>query len=221
MNDLPIVSSSGTPPGVERRPRNASSPSTGFSIGRVVFMLFTISVLIILGWFVWSINSVLNERTEVLQDSARRIADLEAQLSASAEIFSESDETMTEEISFWESETRKVWAGYQRHQDWINENTPVIAKMRQDIEGLDVRITSLKGSLTDIENTLQQILGRQRDLKDDLNTTLQTTNALLEQLQLSVDRHDEDIDSIDAFRKQTNTWILDLRKRLEKLETGN
>ena len=184
-------------------------------------MLFTISALITLGWFVWSINSVLNERTEVLQDSARRIADLEAQLSASAEIFSESDETMTEEISFWESETRKVWAGYQRHQDWINENTPVIAKMRQDIEGLDVRITTIQGSLTDIENTLQQILGRQRDLKDDLNTTLQTTNALLEQLQLSVDRHDEDIDSIDAFRKQTNTWILDLRKRLEKLETGN
>ncbi|MYD46691.1 MAG: hypothetical protein F4W92_10085 [Gammaproteobacteria bacterium] len=221
MNDLPIVPSSGAPPGVERRPRNPRSQSTGFSIGRVVFVLFTISALILLGWFVWSINSVLNERTEVLQESAQRIATLESQLSASAETLSQSDETMNEEISFWESETRKVWAGYQRHQDWINENTPVIAKMREDIDGLEVRINTIQGSLTDIENTLQQIVGQQRDLKDDFNTTAQTTKALLEQLKLSVDSHDDDIGSIDAFRRQTNSSILDIRKRLEKLETGN
>ena len=221
MNDLPIVSSSGTPPGVERRPRNSRSDSTGFSIGRVVFVLFTISALITLGWFVWSINSVLNERTEVLQESARRIATLESQLSASAETLSQSDETMNEEITFWESETRKVWAGYQRHQDWINENTPLINKMRQDIDGLDARMTTIQTSLTDIENTLQQITRQQRNLTDELNTTLQTTNSLLEQLELRVERHDDDIGSIDDFRRQTNSSILNIRKRLQELESGD
>lgn len=221
MNDLPIVSSSGTPPGVERRPKNVRPPGTRFNVGRVVFVLFTVSALVILGWFVWSINSVLNERTEVLQESAKRISVLESQLSTSAEMFSQSDETMTEEISFWESETRKVWAGYQRHQDWINENTPLIAQMRQDIDGLEVQITSIQGALTDLENTLMQIARQQRDLTDEFNTTLQTTNALLEQLELRVKRHDDDIGSIDDFRRQTNSSILDIRKRLEKLESGN
>lgn len=221
MNDLPIVSSSGTPPGVERRPRNARPQSTGFSIGRVVFVLFTISALVILGWFIWSINSVLNARTAVLEESAERISALEAQLSSSTEIFTESGQTMNDEIAEWKDETRKVWAGYQRHQKWIDDNTPVIAQLRQDIDGLEVQITTIHGTLTDIETTLQQIASRQRDLKDDLNTTVQTTNALLEQLKLSVDRHDEDIGSIDAFRKQTNSSILDIRKRLQELESGN
>ena len=120
-----------------------------------------------------------------------------------------------------ESETRKVWAGYQRHQDWINENTPLIAQMRQDIDGLEVQITSIQGALTDLENTLMQIARQQRDLTDEFNTTLQTTNALLEQLELRVKRHDDDIGSIDDFRRQTNSSILDIRKRLEKLESGN
>ena len=107
MNDLPIVSSSGTPPGVERRPKNVRPPGTRFNVGRVVFVLFTVSALVILGWFVWSINSVLNERTEVLQESAKRISVLESQLSTSAEMFSQSDETMTEEISFWRAKHGK------------------------------------------------------------------------------------------------------------------
>lgn len=221
MNDLPIVSSSGTPPGVERRSRNASAQNTGFSIGRVVFALFTISALVILGWFVWSINSVLNARTAVLEESAERISALEAQLSSSTEIFTESGQTMNEEIAEWKSETRKVWAGYQRHQKWIDDNTPLIAQLRQDIDGLDARITSIQGSLTDIENTVTQIARQQRALTDDLNTTLQTTNALLEQLKLSVESHDDDIGSIDSFRKQTNASILDIRKRLQELESGN
>lgn len=221
MNDLPIVSSSGTPPGVERRPKNTRPHSTGFSIGRVVFVLFTISALVTLGWFVWSINSVLNERTEDLRESAERIAALESQWTTSAEIFSESDETMTEEITYWESETRKVWAGYQRHQSWIDENTPVIAQLKRDVDALDMRISSIQGSLTDIENTLTQIASRQRKLTDDLNTTLQTTNALLEKLELSVKQHDEAIDSMDGFRKQTNTRILDVQRRLGNLEVNN
>ena len=220
MNDLPIVSNSGTPPRAERRPREPRSPSSGFNIGRVVFVLFTISAIFILGWFVWSINSVLNDRTAVLQESAQRIATLESQMSVSAETFSQSDESMNEEISYWESETRKVWAGYQRHQDWINENTPVIAKLQQDVDGLDSRIASIQGSLTDIENTMTQIARQQRALTDDFNTTMQTTNALLEQLELSVERLDDDIGSVDAFRRQTNSSILDIRKRLQELESG-
>lgn len=221
MNDLPIVSSSGTPPGIERRPKNSRSHSTGLSIGRVVFALFTISALVILGWFVWSINSVLNARTTVLEESAERISALEAQLSTSTEIFTESGESMNDEISEWKSETRKVWAAYQAHKKWIDENTPVIAQLREDISGLNVQISSIQGSLTDIDNTLTQIASRQRDLTDELNTTLQTANALLEQLESSVEQHDKDIESMDDFRKQVNTRIRDIQQRLGNLESNN
>ena len=216
MNDLPIVSSSGTPPGVDRRPKTSRSQ---VNIGLVIFILFTIAALVALSWFVWSINSVLNDRTEDLRESAQRIAALESQLSTSAEILSQSDETMTEDITRWESETRKVWAGYQRQQAWINENEPIIAQLRQDVDGLDVRMNSLEGSMTDIENTLTQIARQHRDLTDEVNTTLRTTKNLLDQLELSVDRHDEDINSIDSYRKLTNTSLLDIRRRLENIES--
>ena len=216
MNDLPIVSSSGTPPGVDRRPKPARSQ---VNIGLVLFVLFTIAALVALSWFVWSINSVLNERTEDLRESAKRITALESQLSASAEIFSQSDETMTDEITRWESETRKVWAGYQRHQAWINENEPKIVQLHQDFVGLDVRMNSLEGSITDIENTLTQIARQHRDLTDEVNTTLQTTKTLLEQLVLSVERHDEDINSIDSYRNDTIKKFLEFRTRLENIES--
>lgn len=218
MNDLPIVSNTGTPPGADRRPRTSRKQG---NIGLVVLFLFTTAALVALSWFVWSINSVLKERTAELGEFAERIATLESQMSASAEIFSESDETMTEEITYWESETRKVWAGYQRHQTWIDENEPVIAQLRQDINGLDTRLNSIQGKLTDVENTLTIIARQQRDLTDELNTTLRSTNALLEELDASVKRHGDDIDDINDFRRQTNTSILDIRRRLQNLESDN
>ena len=218
MNDLPIVSNTGTPPGVDRRPKTSRKQG---NIGLVVLFLFTTAALVALSWFVWSINSVLKERTAELGEFAERIATLESQMSVSAEIFSESDETMTEEISYWESETRKVWAGYQRHQTWIDENEPVIAQLQQDINGLDMRLNSIQGKLTDVENTLTIIARQQRDLTDELNTTLRSTNALLEELDASVKRHSDDIDDINDFRRQTNTSILDIRRRLQNLESDN
>lgn len=218
MNDLPIVSNTGTPPGVDRRPRNSRKQA---NIGLIVLVLFTTAALVALSWFVWSINSVLKERTAELVEFAERIATLESQMSASAEIFSESDETMTEEITYWESETRKVWAGYQRHQTWIDENEPVIAQLRQDINGLDTRLNSIQGKLTDVENTQTIIARKQQDLTDELNTTLRSTNALLEQLDTSVKRHGDDINDINDFRRQTNTSILDIRRRLQNLESDN
>ena len=218
MNDLPIVSNSGTPPGVDRRPK---TPRTQVSVGLVVFMLLIVAALGALSWFVWSINSVLNERTEDLRESAERIASLESQMSVSAEMFSESDESMTEKITEWISETRKVWAGYQRHQGWIDENEPLIAQLRLDLDGLTTRMNTIQSSITDIENTLNNIARKQRDLTDELNTTLRSANALLKQLETSVEGHDEDIESIDGFRKQTNTRLLDIQRRLENLEIDN
>lgn len=218
MNDLPIVSNSGTPPGVDRRPK---TPRTQVSVGLVVFMLLIVAALGALSWFVWSINSVLNERTEDLRESAERIASLESQMSVSAEMFSESDESMTEKITEWISETRKVWAGYQRHQGWIDENEPLIAQLRLDLDGLTTRMNTIQSSITDIENTLTNIARKQRDLTDELNTTLRSANALLKQLETSVEGHDEDIESIDGFRKQTNTRLLDIQRRLENLEIDN
>ena len=118
-------------------------------------------------------------------------------------------------------ETRKVWAGYQRHQTWIDENEPVIAQLQQDINGLDTRLNSIQGKLTDVENTLTIIARQQRDLTDELNTTLRSTNVLLEELDASVKRHGDDIDDINDFRRQTNTSILDIRRRLQNLESDN
>lgn len=220
MNDLPIVSSSGAPPGLDRRPSSSRTQKIGSNIGRVIFVLFTFTALFILGWFVWSINSVLNARTADLVESAERIAALESQFSTNTEIFTESGESMNDEIAEWKSETRKVWANYQKHKAWIDDNEPVIAQLRQDFNSLDTRINSLQGSLTDIENTVTQIARQQRNLTDELNTTLQKTNSLLEQLELRAERLEEDIEAIDESRVQTTRDILDIRRRLEKLETN-
>ena len=221
MNDLPIVSSSGSPPGVDRRPKASQTQSTGLSVGRVIFVLFTLSAFIVLGWFVWSINSVLNERTAELQESAERIAELESQLSANTEVFTESGDSMNEQITFWESETRKLWANYQRHQAWIEDKEPVFTQLGRDIDALDTQMKSMQGSLTDIENTVTQIGRQQRNLTDKLNSTLQQTNALLEQLDLRVERNEEAVEAIDDSRRQTNSAILDIRRRLADLESSN
>lgn len=221
MNDLPIVSSSGSPPGMERRPKSSSARSSGATVGRVIFVLVTFCALIVLSWFVWSINSVLNERTTDLVESAERIAALEMQFSTNTEIFAESGESMNEQISYWESETRKVWANYQKHKNWIEENEPIIVQLGKDFDSLKNQLKSIQDSLTDTENSVTQIIRQQRSLTDDLNTNLQRTTSLLEQLDLRVQRHEKDIESFDDYRVQTNRTILDLRRRLENLELNN
>lgn len=206
---------------MERRPASSRAPRKGSNITLLVFILLTSAALVALSWFVWSINSVLNERTADLVESYERIATLESQLTSNTELFTESGESMTAQIEEWQSETRKVWANYQKHRDWIEQNEPIIAQMRQDVDSNDVRLDSLQESLTDIENSITQISRQQRNLTDDLNTELPKTNRLVEQLDIRVQRQEEAIEAIDEFRKQTNSSILENRRRISELETSN
>ena len=206
---------------MERRTTTSRTQRSGSNITLIVFILFTTAALVALSWFVWSINSVLNDRTADLVESAERIAALESQLTTNTEFFTESGESMNAQITEWESETRKVWANYQRHRTWIDEHEPIIAQLGQDLDSIGARMNSIQGSLTDLENSVTQISRQQQDLTDELNTTLRKSNNLLEQLDLRVQRQEKAIEAIDSFRKQTNSSILEIRRRLADLETSN
>jgi len=67
--------------------------------------------------------------------------------------------------------------------------------------------------LAAIELQLQRVLRGQRDLVDRVNSATQA----VARLNSSVDEHEQAIDAIDAYRRQFNTRLVDIERRLDAL----
>ncbi len=219
MNDLPIVTDQGAP-----RPERATKPSRagkggGSPAGIIMLSILSLLGFGALGWFTWSINSTMNVTLDNLGNVATRIEALESRLVVNEESILDSDASVTGQLAFWESEIRKLWdIANKRNKDDIADNTAAISQMSNDVTA---RINSMKGSLTDIENTVTQIARQQRSLSDDLGTTVQQSKALLEQLESKVQSNQEGVEASDSSRRQTNQKLLDLERRLRNLELEN
>ena len=150
------------------------------------------------------------------------------------QVLSETDAETDEQINFWESEIRKLWAvSNDRNKKWIQDNQKLLATQKSAIDALEATNKTLKSSvdrheqalgrqqavadqLAAIELQLQQMLRRQQDLVDRVNSSSQSIAAMNRQ----AEEHGQAIDAIDAYRKQFNTRLLDIERRLDALSSG-
>ena len=143
-----------------------------------------------------------------------------------------------EQISFWESEIRKLWnVSNERNRGWIKDNQKAVKGLDQTVTALQSSARDLKAAtarheeafeqqttlidqITSVEIQLQQLVRAQQDLVDKVNTTSQAVAKLRANLDTQVSENTEAIAAIDAYRIATNSRFRDLEKRIEALSAA-
>ena len=232
------MSEIGHPPSISTKPesgRRRPAPAArrrGGGMGGIASILAALAIgLAAAGWFIADQQRQLAAEQARLAASNARIAALEERLSMTDQVLSETDAETDEQINFWESEIRKLWAiSNERNKKWIQDNQKLLQSQKSSIEGLEAADRTMKSSvdrheqalgrheavvdqLASIELQLQQILRSQRDLVDRVNSSSQAIAGLNRQAQ----EHGQAIDAIDGYRKQFNTRLLDIERRLDAM----
>jgi chromosome segregation ATPase len=191
--------------------------------------------LAVAGWFIVEQYQRLEADAQALSDAKERIDVLEDRLRVTDEALSETGEETNEQIDFWESEIRKLWAvSNDRNKKWIEDNQTAIAKLEESVSGLRstareiqstlgrhesafARQQEMVDQLTSVQMQLQQVSRSQRDLVDKVNAAQQAVAKLDSGVANRVAQNAEAIEAIDAYRLQLNSRLADIERRLNNL----
>ena len=184
------------------------------------------------GWFIFSQQEQLEKAQQALTDAEGRIAVLESRLRLTDEILTESDADTSEQMSFWESEIRKLWdMANKRNRGWIETNRANLQKLTNSVSGIESTLQTLQGSVASIDASMgkqqevadlataldmrvQRLTRDQRDLVDKVNAASQIASSLKAGLESRVKENEEAIQAFDAHRAQINTELRELRDRV-------
>ena len=181
------------------------------------------------GWFIFNQQQQLGEAQQALADAERRIAGLESRLRMTDEALSETGADTNEQMTFWESEIRKLWdMANKRNRGWIETNRANLQKLTSTVGGLESSLQGLQGTVasfdasmsrqqeigdlaTALDMRVQRLTRDQRDLVDKVNSASQIANSLKASLESRVAENEEAIRAFDTHRAQINAELRELR----------
>jgi DNA repair exonuclease SbcCD ATPase subunit len=219
--------------GTSRR-RGGESGGGSRMFGNAI-MAILIGGLVVAGWFIAEQYQRLEAESDALADARSRLEVLEDRLRVTDEALTERGESTSEQINFWESEIRKLWAvSNDRNQNWIKDNQKAIASLQQSLSSLQAASREIQGTvgrhesafaeqqqLVDQFNSLQmqiqQVSRSQRDLVDKVNSAQQTVAQLRSGLADRVEETEQAVAAIDAYRLQLNSRLADIERRINSL----
>lgn len=211
-----------------------SNSSTSLVVTNVL-IAFLIAGLTACGWFIVAQNEALAAVGASIESVEGRLARIEDRLQLTGDALSETESKTQEQIDFWESEIRKLWdLTNKRNRDWIETNQKAIAELRtaqggqrRTLDELNAKATQLTrgleaqeqmiAQLAEIDTRVGEMLSRQRNLTDRVNTLTQQQAATDQQLQESR----EATASMDAFRRDFIGRVGRLQDRLDQLAGGS
>ena len=241
MSGPSSTSISTAPDDARRRPASGGRPrpgGKGSGGGRSLAINLVVAALVaglgVAGWFIANQHQLLVEEQRKAADADRRLRALEDRLRMTDQVMSETEAETEEEINFWESEVRKLWAvANERNKKWIQDNQKLLQTQKTAIAGLQSADRTLKSAvdrhdrafnqqqalidqLASMELQLQQVLRGQRDLVDRVNVATQTASAS----DSRVTENEQAIAAIDAYRVQVNTRLSNIERQLRSLSAS-
>lgn len=223
-----------------RRPGGSSRRRSPDGGGGSRFFSTTILVVLIgglavAGWFIAQQFQMLRTEQQALADARARIEVLEDRLRVTDEALTERGQATSEQINFWESEIRKLWAvSNERNRKWIEDNQKAIAALKGDLGKIQTSSREIQSTLgrhesafkdqqrlideiNSLQMQIQQISRSQRDLVDRVNAAQQTVAQLRSGLADRVEQTEQAVAAIDAYRLQLNSRLADIERRLSNL----
>lgn len=218
--------------GSRRRSGNGGGGSRVFSNAILAVLIGGLAVA---GWFIAEQYQRLQAADATLTEAQERIGVLEDRLRTTDEALTERGEATSEQINFWESEIRKLWAvSNDRNRKWIEDNQKAIASLKQSLGNVENTTREIRSTLgrhesafaeqqklideiNAIQMQLQQVSRSQRDLVDRVNAAQQTVAQLRSGLADRVEETEQAVAAIDAYRLQLNSRLADIERRLDNL----
>lgn len=218
------------------RGRDGGGRGGGPGIALSGVLAFAIAGFAAAGWFILHQQDQLRANERSLANAGERLRLLEERLQMTDETMTEAGKDTTEQLSFWESEVRKLWAiANERNKTWIQENQATLKRQTSSIAGVQSTLGELKSDvdrveaafnqqrevidrLATLDTQLRQLISQQRDLVDRVNTSRQVTASLKATLEPQVREHEEAIAANDAHRRQLNASIARIGSRLDAIE---
>ena len=216
--------------------KESGGSGAGNSIGINIIIIILIAGLVAAGWFIANQQQLLAIESARLSEANGRLAVLEERLVATDDAMVEDGKYTKQQIEFWESEIRKLWAvSNERNRNWITDNQKAIKSINDAVAILNTSNRDLQAAtsrheaafdqqqtmidqLTALEIQSQQMVRSQRDLVDKVNTAGQAIAKLKTDLQGPVRDNSEAIQSMDAYRVALNSRIAAIERRLEGLQ---
>ena len=218
-----------------RRSRGRGRSASGGGGGPFIYAITVILGIGLLaaGWFIFTQQGQLERTTTALRGAEGRIGALEDRLRMTDETLSEADADTSKQLSFWESEIRKLWdIGNKRNRDWIEANRANIGKVGGGLEAAEAALRTLTSTVArldasvgqqqevadrvmGLEANFQRLVRQQRDLVDKVNAASQIAASLKASLESRVRENEQAIEAFDAQRAQLNADIRALRVIVE------
>ena len=137
--------------------RSRRSPSGGGAAvanGLVVVALIGLAAG---GWFVFEQHERLLDSRKELSNAQTRIAALEDRLRLTDETLTEAGADTNEQLTFWETEIRKVWdIANKRNRGWIEANRDNVGKLTANLGRVEGTLNELQGAATRLEAAIGQ-----------------------------------------------------------------
>ena len=204
----------------------SQAPGSGGSgpLARILITLSLVVAVVACAW-AWQLQQALQESNIRAEDYARRISDLEARLSDTDQGMNQNAELQAAKIRELDSEVRKLWDNVWK------EARERLAKLEKTSASQGQKVATAAANLATTQGQLKTATGdiaRLKKLADDLERVIasgkanqaevervaDTINKVgLDMAKLSkrVQGNEEWIQSINAFRKQVNASLVELR----------
>ncbi len=236
MSDHNSTSIAAAPDDARRRPAGGRRRPGGKGGGKSLFVNLILVVLVAglgaAGWFIANQQRLLVAEQANAAQANRRLHALEERLRMTDQVITESDAETGEQLDFWESEVRKLWAvANERNKGWIQDNQKKLDAQNASIDSLQGSNKTLKSmvdrheqalgrqqevidQLTSVEMQLQQLIRGQRDIVDRVNANSRSVATFSGQIK----EHDQAIAAIDSYRRQTNNRLVQIDDRLTQID---
>lgn len=205
-----------------RGPAPSSQPVVVKSSLAPVAMVFALAAAAAAGFLYWQLLSAQNS----LALADQRIADLESKFELSDDESSASTETMLAKLKWADSEIRKLWGvAYDTNRKAIAANKSAIEQVKTASTGANKATEKkladlaaelrLANDLLDAQQTsltsIEQGNARIQSQSTEINNKMRSIEQSDREMERRVRSNEQAIEAIDAFRRNVNQEILQLK----------
>jgi len=220
-----------------RRGGKPRSESAGSGMGMNLLVAVLVVGLAAAGWFIVTQHLELTKAEATLSAADQRLAKLEERSQATDQVMTQSGTEVQSKLGQWETEIRKLWDVSRHDKQSIAEGEAKLKAQDTAIQGIQASLkelntasarheqalaqqTAIAQQLAAVDSQVRQLVTQQRQLSDQVNAARQSISGIETGLTRRVVNNEKDIETINAYRLQLNSRLVELQTRLDGLSAS-
>ena len=209
------------------RPYTRGTRTSTFGERATIGILFVLLVASsgTLGGLAFMQQRTIDDMRVELNETTTGVNKLQTRLQQTDDLVSTSGEDTDSQIALWESEIRKLWdVSNVRNKRWIEDNQTAIAQLKattnavkNSSDNVARKMENQEQRMGDLNSSVSIVTRQQRDIADTVNANTQQVAQIRETLTEKVNKNENGILAIDAFRRSTTNRINEVSERTDEI----